>query len=416
MWSCTDHNPSTLGKMSRSSHQIESFEREARKKYNTALLHLRSERTASWFQSSLKRKILPQLSRIGFDNQLSQALFQIALPSWQLMGPAIDDCLWIHPRLTRDIEKIRKSILITAAKKRKTLKTLANMSSQEIYNHTRRSLAPENLSSILDDIHTSWIILPRAHSLLREKDGCCLISYLKYLRKEKCPDFKRLLARIIIEFLANYSLKYAGAQQSQRAVTEVVFYGYSVMFWKNLAHPPDKCEELSIYKNFLGWAQVFLKRTNAMTSDMTATMKKMMTMEKTLFPTEYAYSFIDDKEMDSDRFLITLRHGKRGVEATCNSFGVTGNVLKKPSLNRPIIPSGPKAFSRLISEIEKRYTHETQTTKEAIHLFIQQVKDAYTSSIYQLSRSPAESQKQFTGLRLVRMINDFKQSLQQQKP
>lgn len=96
----SETKPHTRGKMSRSSTQIQSFEQEARNKYNSALLRLRDEKPANWFQHSLDKNILPPLSQIGFDNQLSQTLFQIALPSWQKMGPSIDDCLWIHPRLT----------------------------------------------------------------------------------------------------------------------------------------------------------------------------------------------------------------------------------------------------------------------------------------------------------------------------
>ncbi len=401
--------------MGRLSNQIESFEREAREKYNSALCRLRDEKPANWFLRILNKSILPPLSRIGFDSQLSRTLFQIALHSWQRMGPAVDDCLWIHPSLTRDIEEIRKSVLIKADKKIKTQMTLANMSSLEIYNHIRRSMAPENLTSLLDDISTSWIILPRAHSLLRESDGCCLISYLKYLEREKSPDFRRLIARIITEFLANYSLKYASVKQPPKAVTEVIFYGYAAMFWKNLEHPPDGCEELAIYKNFLGWGKAFQKRTNSITSDMIETVKKMVVMEKILFPTGHSHSITDDKEMESDRFLITLRHGTRGVETTCNSFGVAGNTLKHPSGNRFIVASGPKALTRLIGEIEKEYANETQKTKETILIFMKRLKYAYTTLPPEhLAPSQAESLERlaFAGPRLLSIINDFTQSLQ----
>lgn len=413
----SETKPHTRGKMSRSSAQIQSFEQEARNKYNSALLRLRDEKPANWFQHSLDKNILPPLSQIGFDNQLSQTLFQIALPSWQKMGPSIDDCLWIHPRLTKDIEEIRKTVLIKAEKKRKTQTTLANMNSREIYNHTRRSMAPENLTSLLDDISTSWIILPRAHSLLRENDGCCLISYLKYLKREKSPDFKRLIARIITEFLANYSLKYARAKQPQRAVTEVIFYGYAAMFWKNLRHPPDGCEELAIYKNFLGLAKAFQKRTHSITSDMAKTVKEMMVMEKTLFPGRHSHSTTIDKQMDSGKFLITLRHGQRGIETTCGSFGVVENTLKHSSRNRFLIISGPKALTRLIREIEKKYASETQKTREAILLFTSRLKNAYALH----NSHPTQPQKKslewfaFAGPRLVTIVNNFKQSHQQEK-
>ena len=390
--------------MGRLSNEIESFEREAREKYNSALCRLQDENPAEWFLRILNKSILPPLSSIGFDNHFTLALFQIALHSWERMGPAVDECLWIHPSLTRDIEEIRKSVLWKADKKIKTQMTLANMSSQEIYDHINRSMSPENLTSLLDDISTSWIILPRAHSLLRESDGCCLISYLKYLKIEKSPDFRRLIARIIIEFLANYSLKYASAIQPKKAVAEVIFYGYSAMFWKNLEHPPDGCEELAIYKNFLGWGKAFQKRTNSITKDMTETIKKMVVMEEILFPTGYGHPITDYKEMESDRYLITLRHGTRGLETICKFFGVAGNTLKHRSRNRFIVPSRSKALIRLIGEIEKGHENETQKTKEMISIFMERLKYVYSTF-----PSHAESLERlaFSGPRFVSIINEF---------
>lgn len=195
-------------------YQIELFNRKARDKYTNALCSLRNEKTAYWFQSILDTKIVPQLIQIGFDSEFIRPLFQIAIHSWQQeMGWTVDECLWIHPGLTRNIEEVRKGIM-DKNEKNNIYINMENMSSQEIYDYIKRSMAPEKLTSLLDDIHTSWIILPRAYSLLKQKNGCCLISYLKYLKKEKDPSFKKILIRIITEFIANYSLKYASAKHS----------------------------------------------------------------------------------------------------------------------------------------------------------------------------------------------------------
>jgi hypothetical protein len=295
--------------MNRLSQQIETFERQAREKYNTALCRLRVEKPANWFLRILNKGILPPLSRIGFDDQLSLTLFQVAIHSWQGMGPSVDDCLWIHPSLTNNIEEIRRSVLIKAEEKLKTETGLAKMSSQEIYDHINRSMAPENLTSLLDDISISWIILPRAYSLLRENDGCCLISYLKYLGREQSLDFRKILARIVTEFLANYSLKFAGGNQSEETVSEVIFYGYVAMFWKNLQQPPEGSAGLAIHRNFLGWVQAFQKRTEVMTAEMKETVKEMVAVEDTLLPSGQIQPRSDDKETASDKFIFTLIHG-----------------------------------------------------------------------------------------------------------
>jgi hypothetical protein len=295
--------------MSRLSQQIETFERQAREKHNAALCRLRVEKPANWFLRILNKGILPPLSRIGFDHQLSLTLFQVAIQSWQGMGPSVDDCLWIHPSLTNNIEEIRRSVLIKAEEKSKTETALAKMSSQEIYDHLSRSMAPENLSSLLDDVSTSWIILPRAYSLLRESDGCCLISYLKYLEREQSPDFRKVLARIVSEFLANYSLKFASGKQSEEAVGEVIFYGYVAMFWKNLEQPPAGSAELAVHRNFLGWIQAFQKRNEVTNSEMTEMLKEMVAVEMALLPSGQIHSISADKKTASDKFIFTLLDG-----------------------------------------------------------------------------------------------------------
>jgi len=293
--------------MSRLSQQIETFEREAREKYDAALSRLRSEKPANWFLRILNKSILPPLSRIGFDDQLSRTLFQLAIQAWQGMGPSVDDCLWIHPGLTRNIDEIRKSVLSKAEEKIKTEKALAKMSKLGIYDHLSKSMAPENLTSLLDDISTSWIILPRAYSLLRESDGCCLISYLKYLEREESPDFRKILARIVTEFLANYSLKFASGEQSEETISEVIIYGYAAMYWKNLGHPPEGSAELAIHRNFLGWARTFQKR-KTVSGEMGATVKEMAAMEETLLSSNHNQPGRDGK------LIFTLLQGRRGVE------------------------------------------------------------------------------------------------------
>jgi len=396
--------------MSRLSSHIATFENQAREKYNTALGRIHYDKPTNWFQSILNRTILPPLREIGFDSQLSRTLFQIAIHSWQEMGSSVDDCLWIHPSLTNSIEEIRNSVLRRAEKKALIEKRMARMSSREIHDHFRKSMAPENLTSLLDEIATSWVILPRAHSLLRKNDGCCLISYLKYLKREKNPDFKRIIARIVTEFIGNYSLKFASENQSERAVNEVIFYGYAMMFWQNLAKPPTGCEELAIYRNFLDWAKSFLKKTNFITDDKIEAVNDMVAMEKTLFPSEPITPESYRGEIASEKFLLTLRHGKRGLEATCNSFGLAGNKLQSIGLDQPLIPSSVKALTGLIREVEIEKTNETRKTKQTILQFMQRLRDTYYRGLtdnLSVAQRGLPDQLEFASQRLVSIINKF---------
>lgn len=255
--------------------QLQSFERESRKKFDIARSRLQHEQPARWFQQLLNEEIVPQLSQIGFESKLCWTLFQIAYPSWQKMGIGVTRCLWIHPRLTKDLNTIRSATIKIAEEKRKNQASLSSMSSENIYDHVKESLELNHLTSLLDDVVISWIILPRAYALLNENDGCCLITYLKFLRKEKNPDFNKLLSRIITEFVANFSLKFATPKQNSHSVTEAIFYGYTTMFWKNLASPSGVGEDLAIHENFLAWAEAFLKRAHSITEDMIITTKEL---------------------------------------------------------------------------------------------------------------------------------------------
>lgn len=402
--------------MKRLCDQIESFEREARVKYSSALCRLWDNKPANWFLRVLNKKILPPLSKIGFEDQLSRVLFQASIHSWQRMGPSVEDCLWLHPSLTRNIREIRRGVVIEAEKKRKTEMALASMSNLERSEHIRWGMAPENLTSMLDDIPISWIILPRAYSMLQENDGCCLLSYLNYLKRESNPDFKKLIAKIVTEFLANYSLKFASPMQHEKALSEVIFYGYATLFWKTLEHPPEECEELAIYKNFLGWAQAFQNRSEFITSDMVETIKKMVAMEQKLFANEYNYFTTTDKEIEKDRFLITLRHGTRGVEAMATYFGIAAKNLSPISQHRLLVSSGVKALTCLIREIEKEFANETKKTQEMILIFMKQLQHTYSTILpdhLHSSKDELHEQLRFAGPRLVNIIDDYiRQSLQ----
>jgi hypothetical protein len=248
--------------MYQTASRIKCFERKAREKYDNAHRRLQLEKQPRWFHQFLEENITPPLLQIGFERELIQALFQIAYPAWRQLGIVMTKCAWINPRLTSDLDRIRRETIQIAEEKRLSRAALAAMSADEVYHHVQESMAPRNLRSLVDRIGLSWIVLPRAYSLLQKDEVCCFMTYLNYLKKEYNPDFKKLLARIVIEFAANFSLKYASCEQPDQAVTETVFYGYAAMFWKNLSAPPRGCGDPDIHHGFLAWAKAFQKRTS----------------------------------------------------------------------------------------------------------------------------------------------------------
>ncbi len=262
--------------MNQLCNQINILHCEARQKYEKALSQLRTEKCSLWFQHFLDETVIPQLQQIGFTPELIQALFEIAAPSWQKMGKGVYSCHWINPKLTQSLETIREGVINSAAKAKYQKTCMKNIPPQELHTHIQRANKPENLLSILDDIYSSWIILPRAFPLLEEKEGCCLISYLNYLNKEDTPEFKRILSRIITEFIANYSLKFASTNQPIQAVIKTIFYGYLTMFYVNSMSPSQEYKVMNLHCNFMIWLETFQKRTNVIVDTPLKTAREIM--------------------------------------------------------------------------------------------------------------------------------------------
>lgn len=387
-------------------NQIASLEQEARGRYNFALCKLNNEKHASWFLSLLNNNILPSLSLIGLESQLSRTLFQVARDSWQRMGPSVSDCLWIHPGLTRSIREIRKGILLKADERTRLEQLFKNTKVEQEIDLIKRSMSPKNLSSLLDDIYPSWIILPRAYSLLRENDGCCLMSYLQYAGGEKSRDFRKLIIRIVIEFLANYSLKFAGKNQPSQAVMDAVFYGYALMFWENLSHPPAGCEELSVYKNFLDWGKAFQRRTKSLTSMMKRTLVEMEDMEDKVFPTSYNPNLPGCTDNANHGFLIRFRHGKRGIDSVGRYFNISENGYRSSLDDRPLTPHQWRLLILLLQEIKQGYSKETKKTQQSILKFLERLKLSLAAS---MSEHRSSTPMYFLNKRFLCIINGWVQ-------
>ncbi len=392
---------------------ITSLELEAKARYNSAQKRLVTEKPASWFLPILENNILPSLSQIGIERRLGKALFQIGCRSWQRMGPSVNNCLWIHPSLTKNILKIRNGVLIEAENREKTQFDFSTMDRQQRYEYISRSMSPANLSSMLDNIYPSWIILPRAFSLLKEDDGCCLISYLKYACREKNSDFRKLIIRIVFEFLANYSLKFAGGNQCGKTVAEVIFYGYAAMFWKNLQQPPEGCEELAIYKIFLHWMKTYRKREETLSNTMQRTLDEMVRMEELLFPARHLDTPPDNKKMKYDNISILFRHGARGLESMYRYFDVPEANLFPGKFP---IREKAKALTLLIRDIKEGYETETGKTQESTLIFLKYLKTSLQAPLPQhqpIGSSTPSKQMDFMNCRLWHVIDDFIQQQHQ---
>jgi len=112
---------------------------------------------------------------------------------------------------------------------------------------------PQNLFSLLDEVSTPWIILPRAYRAL-ERDHCRYLPlYLDMIKQSKNEQSLDKWIRIVIEYLANYSIKFANSTCPGEKIRDFVVNGYEAMFWRNLKSPPAGFEDIRVFEHFYNW-------------------------------------------------------------------------------------------------------------------------------------------------------------------
>lgn len=266
---------------------LKCAETQARKKFNVALKDLPDATMPEWLVRLLEGKIVPALERIGFDPELSRALFNMAAPAWERMGPIGPKTIYFHPALMRELADISQGSLNAARQKSEKQLLLATMNSGDRFQLVENSMDPRNLFHMLEDITTSWIILPRASVHLKEKHARWLPGYLECLEKEAGSEFEKTLIRIIIEYVGNFAHKFSLHLKPHEGIDDVLFYGYAAMFWKNLRSPPQGLESIRLFENFLRWARIFCKRLPSTSPDKSSVLTIMEKAKKNVLAGEH---------------------------------------------------------------------------------------------------------------------------------
>jgi hypothetical protein len=393
--------------------QIASFEKQAREKSLSAIQDMQDVKLPGWLNRLLENRIIPALRRIGFDEQLAWALFKMAAPAWKLMGPITDENIWFHPVLIKDIKEIRRGVLSDARKNSKRLSLLAGVNHQKLLLSTKKSMNPENLSELLEDISLPWIILPRVYDHLEVHHAQYLLGYLKYIDNETNFEFWKILARVIIEFVGNYTLKYISKIQPKDRMIDAIFYGYAAMFWRNLRSPPSGFEDTKIFERYLHCAKMIRNRFAFINCDIAVTVKSMEDMKEIAFPAMNAFGLTGDSHNDISVFLVTLRHGNPGVEVVMKYFGVGGALLKNTTAGCLPYVAVPSVLRALFQGIKKNDSTETSKTQKFIRKFLSKLRDSYDlkriNSIFSGCELP--EQLSFVGPRVSGMIQDLTDSL-----
>jgi len=324
--------------------RLRRFETEAQEKFLIAVENLPQMKQTDWFMRLLDESIIPAFTRIGFDETIVRTLFQMAAPGWQKMGPITKECVWFHPAIIKDIREIRSGIVSKS------------------------------------ESASSWMILPRAYHPLKKHHSHYLPGYLKFLDKETDSEFRKLLVRIIIEFVGNYTFKYLSEILPQRRMVSAIFNGYAAMFWKALRNPPEGFEDDLIFRHFLRWAKLFRRRCTALKHDMAKIIKRMEEEKQKVLPVKNFFHPAVDGHDDYERFFITLRHGRPGIDAVIDYMGICTTLFGNITGGRIPYAAAPAALAALFQTINQKYPTETLSTQKNIREFLFKLKESYAST------------------------------------
>jgi len=393
--------------------QIYSFEKAARKKCLSAIQGAKLETPTGWFKQYLEDRILPTFNRIGFDDHLTRALFSIAALAWEWMGPVSRATHWCHPKLIKEIDEIRDGILLDAMRRHDTHRWHLEACHQDILKAVKDQMFPGNRTGLLDEIATSWIILPRVYQHLEKRHCRYLPTYLRFIDTERNTECRRIFIGIMIHFTANYTLKFAAKIYPKDMLAAILVNGYEAMFWKNLRSPPKGLEEIAVFENFINWIKVFQTRNYPVSGIKNRMLCNMEALKTKIFPiTSGQYQQQDP--IEDDRFVVTMRHGSRGIQAILDYFGRAPFLSKTATGTNICYQPDLRSINSFIQLINSRFHSETQHTQQTIRKCL-----AYLKSLFDVEQTLMIPVKggcrtllTFVGPRAVQMIQTICDDIQ----
>jgi hypothetical protein len=357
--------------------QIRVFENIARHQYLKILKSLAFKELPRRLEQMLDQNILPTLHRIGFDEPISKMLFEIAPSSWKLMGPVTENIVTFHPKINQEVEDVRKGLELKVGKNSDMFSQPAGAPPKVISGTLSDNIAPEHLFELLDDIATPWIILPRAFRFLKKNQSLYLPVYLKTIGRETRESCLKLFSRITVEFMGNYSLKFADRHHPPDQLTKLLFYGYSVLFWKTLRCPPENMENSAVFDNFFNWLSRLARKSDFLGNEENTSIDQMIKVKTMVFPTRNCNCPQNRGQPNISRFIVSLRHGCLGIATTLNYFGIDQFLETRQIVDRFPCPSLHKELHSLLHTIQSNYNLESKRTRGYIKQFIGGLRSAY---------------------------------------
>lgn len=331
----------------------------------------------TWLQRMVDTTVVPALTRIGLEKSFVTALFQIAMSAWESTGKTGDNILPIDPKARSEVAEVEQGLLHRAQKTYDIYFLPSQKKSQAFFETVEKQMHPRNLFDLLEDVTTSWIILPRAYRFLERKHCRYLPHYLEMLmhsKNELCLD---KWIRITIEFMANYTIKFADEALAFEKVVNFVIHGYEAVFWHTLNSPPTGFEDNRIFEHYLSWMSHSDALASPFREKVSETTERMRSGIQSVFPSGNVFK----RNADAPRYMpcvkIALRHGCLGIVTTGRYFWI-GNLLTCGQANRAI-DYRPMLIKlrNLFNQIKVDYPNETSRTQYFIKDFVHQFETAY---------------------------------------
>ena len=337
------------------------FEAAAREKFFQAIDDLPAIKMESWFIRQLDNQIITALTRIGFDESFARVLFQTAASSWQRMGPFPNKCSRLHPDLIKNLKSVRNEMISKAG----------------------------------SQSDSSWIILPRVYHFLKEEHSAYLLCYLDHLAVEPESEFRRILTRIIIEFVGNYTLKYRSSILPRCLIDSALFYGYAAMFWKNLRNPPPGFEEDLLFSHCLRWIKLLHTKCAGLDDDMVQSIKRMEAYQQKVMLMGDPFHPIDNESIDLGGFLVTLRHGRHGMAASIDFMNYWLYSSRKDSAGHLFSTLLPAALNKLFHTMKIKLPVESPEMQKSLRKFLHGLQENFRSDGIDQPGNSIKSPEQF---------------------
>jgi len=398
--------------------KLRDFERRAWNTYSEVARTLDTAGSVEALDGFLTDRIMPAFAKIGVDQAFTRTLFGLASKAWGALGTASEKVIRLHPNMQQDLADVRQGLLIQSERKMSLRSGPAFLSPQESHERLLATMDPANLHQLIDEIATPWIVLPRAYTLLRRDHVHYLAAYLEMIDNETNEEALHIFTRIAIEFLANFTIRFADETHSREKIICLVTAGYSALFWKNLNTPPRGFEDIRVFEHFLAWLKHSGCRVKTPGHNPDAAIEDMEALREMIFPPESDLFNRKSASPDISRFVVALRHGCKGIDCAVRYFWLT------PA--SPHWPRGPGArwgiivfaLKSLFDLLPCRYAIESKRTRYYVREFLFQLNNTYAYSVVYNTTLDKQNRAELQGLRskIVDMIQQLQHTLSSLTP